>query len=161
MMILPIGKRPTKKGYTLIELVLLTIIIAILVAISTPQFRKTFTSLELGNTSFNIAKLIGFAQEKAIIERIPYKLIINKDDSTFHIRRQSVDGSKKYIRIKEKYGRTFVLPAGLNFKNNADIVFYPNGQSDKAVITILGKAKTLKIDVKGSLGYVEIEDKKK
>ena len=160
-MTLPIGRRPIKKGYTLIELVLLTIIIAILVAVSTPLFRKTFASLELKDTSFNVAKLIGFAQEKAIIERTPYKLIIDKDKSSFQLRRQSPDDSRKYVKIKEKYGRRFTLPRGLRFKKDNEIIFYPDGRSDRAIITILGKTKSLKINVKGSLGYVEIEEKKK
>ena len=46
-MILPIGRKPSRPGFTLIELILLTIIILVLVAVATPQFRSTFSDLEL------------------------------------------------------------------------------------------------------------------
>lgn len=168
-MILSIGRRPNRPecslhhpksaGYTLIELILLAIIIMILVAISTPRFRRTFSDLELSDAAFNLAKLISFAQEKAVVEGVCYKLILQKDKSKYFLTRQDHKTPDKYIRIKEKAGRLFALPSGIKLKTDKkEIIFYPDGHSDRAVITFLGKRKNLTLNVKGNLGYVKIKE---
>ncbi len=160
-MTLSIGRRPNRSGYTLIELVLLTVIIAVLVAISTPLFRNTYSRLELKDASFNLAKLINFSQEKAVLEGLPYKLNLDIKNSRYHLTKLDPGGSGKYVRLEEKVGRIFSLPRGIKLKSGKkEIVFYPDGHSEKATITFMGKNKRLNIEIKGSLGYVEIKEAK-
>ena len=161
-MISLIGRKPNSQGHTLIELILLTIIIAILVAISTPLFRKTFSNLEFRNASFNIARLIRFAQEKAIAERLPHKLILETDKARYYLTKSDPKRPDRYIRLEERAGRVFSLPRGVRLKSDKkEIIFYPDGHSDKAVIGFLSKDKALNISIKGSLGHVEIKDSPK
>ena len=159
MTMLSTGRRQNRAGYTLIELILLTIIIAILIGIATPQFRKTFSYLELKDASFNLAKLVSFAQEKSIIEGTLYKLILDADKGRYYLTKEEPAASDKYIRLKERYGRIFLLPRGTKLKSKKkEIIFYPDGHSEKAAITLLGKNKSVTIEVKGNLGYVQIEE---
>lgn len=168
-MILPIGRRRNRPGYTphlskgagytLIELILLTVIIAILVGISAPLFRRTFSDLELKEASFNIARLISFAQEKSIIEGTPYKLVLDKDKARYYLTRSDPERPAKFIRLKERWGRVFSLPGNIRLTSNKkEIIFYPDGHSEKASITFLGRRKSIKINLKGNLGYVEIKE---
>jgi len=148
-----------RRGYTLIELVLLTIIIVILVGISTPLFRRTFTDLEIKDASYNMARLIGFAQEKAVMEAIPYRLILDQEESSYYLTKSDQKDPEKYIRLKEKFGKRFLMPRGITLKaDKKKITFYPDGHSDKALIRLIGKKGALKIDVKGTLGHVEIDE---
>jgi Tfp pilus assembly protein FimT len=154
----PIGRRLNRGGFTLVELILLTIIIAVLVAISTPRFRNTFSGLKLKEASFNLAKLINYAQEKAIIEGVPYKLILDTDEGRYYfLKFDETSRRGEYIRLKEKVGKIFKLPQGLRLRaNKKEIVFYPDGHSEKATIAISGKKGLIKMRVKGRLGYVDI-----
>lgn len=165
-MTLPIGRRPNRFGcalgpgigYTLIELILLTVIIAILVGISTPLFRKTYSNLELRDASYNLARLISFAQEKSIIEGTSYKFLLDTDESRYYLLRLDPKTKGKYIRLKERYGKTFSLPRGIKLRaDKKEVIFYPDGHSQKATITFLGKTRRLRLKIKGNLGYVEIE----
>jgi hypothetical protein len=159
-MISPTGRIPSKAGYTLIELILLTVIIAILVAVSTPLFRNTFTSLELKESSYNIAKLVNYIQERAIVEGVPYKLVLDAERSRYYIMKSDPKDPAKYMRLEEKTGRIFGLPAGAKLKTDkAEIHFYPDGHSDKATLTIISKGRTERLMIKGNLGNVEFADK--
>ena len=57
------------RGFTLIELTLVTAIILALIGLSIPLFKKTFTNLSAKDAVFNISKLVSYAQEKAVIDR--------------------------------------------------------------------------------------------
>lgn len=158
MTILQIGRRLNRPAYTLIELVLLTVIILILVGISTPLFRRSFSHLQLEDASFNFARLVNFAQERAVIESLPYRLVLDLDHSRYFLTKPDPEVKDKYIRLKERWGRTFSLPIGVKLKaDKKEIIFYPDGHSDKASISFTGKDKSLKINVKGNLGYVDME----
>lgn len=152
------GRNPNKRfGFTLIELILLTVIIATLVAISTPLFRKTFVSLQIKNASFNLAKLINFAQEKAVLESRSYKLVIDQDDSRYYFMKEDDGAVRKFVRLKDKIGRVFSLPKGIKLKSDKrQIIFYPDGHSEKATITLRDKHNKVKLVVKGRLGYVDV-----
>ena len=160
-MISPIGRRPNRPGFTLIELILSSVIIAVLVGVATPLFRKTFTDLELKNMCFNVSKLIGYAQEKAVLENTQYKLVIDKEGAKYYIVKSDPSAPGGQRRLEERYGRTFLLPRGYELKSDkAQIVFYPDGHSDKAAIYFSGKNKSIGLKVKGNLGYVDIEENK-
>ncbi len=157
-MISPIGRKPSRSGYTLIELILLTVIIAILIGISTPLFRRTFSDLEIKDASFNISRLISFAQERAVVEGTPFKLVLDVKKARYYLTREDPSAPGKYIRLKEKLGRVFELPRGIKLKADKKVIlFYPDGHSDKAAIRLLRGDESLKITLKGNLGYVKIE----
>ena len=129
------------KGFTLIELALVAFLIALLVGLSTPQFRKTFSSLELKNASYNISKLINYAQETAVVEGIEYKINIDFASGRYWLtRRSKTDEALLYSRINNKFGRIFTIPAGMAIGGRKnEIVFYPDGRCDKAEIILTNK----------------------
>ena len=70
------------SGFTLLELTLVVLLIAVLIGLSTPLFRRTFSSIQIRNISFNIAKTVNYAQEMAIVEKVSYKLNFNYDEGS-------------------------------------------------------------------------------
>lgn len=157
-MTLPIGRRPSSRGFTLIELILLTIIITALVALSTPRFRNTFTSLKLKEASYNLAKLINFVQERAVVEGVPFKLVLDTEQGRYYFMRfDDTKDSGVFVRLEEKIGKIFTLPKGTTLRaNKNEIYFYPDGRSQNATITLSSKDDHIKMNVKGRMGYVEI-----
>ena len=165
MMMLPIGMQVTSnsdsRGFTLIELVLVILFISIITALSTPLFKNTFSELELKNTTFNLSKIINYAQEMAIIDKASYKLNFDFDGGAYWLTKSYfVDGKQTFTKLEGKYGRKFYFPDGLVFTaSKKEIVLYPDGRSDTAEINIVdknGRGRSLKVASFGS--QVEIEE---
>ncbi|MCK4462842.1 MAG: prepilin-type N-terminal cleavage/methylation domain-containing protein [Candidatus Omnitrophica bacterium] len=164
-MILRIGSRNQRNkyltGFTLIELVLVILLISILVALSTPLFRRTFSDLELRNTAFNITKLINYAQEMAIIERTNYKLNFDFKKGKYHLTYLvATEDTPVYEKIEGRHGKTFLVPRGLTLEGKKDeIIFYPDGRSDKVKLNLIDKnGKGYLLRVKGFGRHVEMEE---
>ncbi|MBL7156753.1 MAG: prepilin-type N-terminal cleavage/methylation domain-containing protein [Candidatus Omnitrophica bacterium] len=150
-----------RAGFTLIELILVALLISILISLSTPLFRRTFSDIQLKNTAFNMARMINYMREIAIIERANYKLNLDHKKGTYWIMKLDSFGEKPvYKRIGGRYGRTFSLPEGLRFGDKVKkIVFYPDGRSNEAEIKIVDKNGEGRIlHVKGFGSEIEIKD---
>lgn len=164
---MPIGKKGHRnnhhKAFTLIELVLITLIILILIGLSTPLFRRSFSDLTLKDSSYTISKLINYGQEKAIIERKNFKMHFNFQDRNYGL--LELDNSTEpptYKRIGGRFGRTFTLPQGILFKGSKnEVIFYPDGHSDEGNIDIFNtKGEGYRIMIKGFGSRVEIKEVK-
>jgi len=121
-----------------------------------PLFRKQFSDLELRNASYNIAKLISFAQQKAVGESKFYKLNFDYSKGSYAL---SV-GEKlgKFEKLKTRYGKVYSLPANVSASGKENsFIFYPNGTSDKIELIIRGQRSGFKLKSKGRLGHVKIE----
>ena len=155
------GKRvpENRVGFTLVELVFVILLIAILAGFSVPLFRSTFSELKLKDTAFNLAKIVNYAQEMAILERVSYKLNFNLAEGKFWLSRCAAFGLPACRRFGGKYGKTFRLPRGLHFSAGEGISFYPDGRSDTAEIKIVDRDWEGRIlRVKGFGSRVEILD---
>jgi len=158
------GKRHAgsrKAGFTLIELVLVALIISILIGLSTPLFRNTFSDLQLKNTAFNLAKLINYTREMAIIESTNYRINMNFKKREFWVTKLDSSGDEAvYKRIGGRYGKFFSLPEGLILKSKKNkITFYPDGRSNEAEIKIITKTGEGRLlHVKGFGTEIEIKD---
>lgn len=145
-----------RAGFTLIELILLTVILAVIVAVSTPRFSRSFSSLRLRDASYNLAKLINYVQEKAVIEGSVHKLVLDTEKGRYYVMASDPDNSKKYRLMEGREGRVFKLPEGVKITaKKPEVFFYPDGHSDKTSVTLSNNRTKTKINIKGNMGYVE------
>ncbi len=165
--ILPIGKKGHRNNYhnafTLIELVLITLIISILIGLSTPLFRRSFSDLTLKDSSYTISKLINYGQEKAILERKNFKMNFDFQSGKYWLLEwDDLLDPPTYKRIAGKLGRVFTLPRGISFRGSKnEVVFYPDGHSDEGNIDIFNaKGEGYRITIKGFGSRVEIKEVK-
>jgi len=132
-------KRQNNAAFTLIELVLVTAIVLILIGLSTPLFKRTFSDLTIKDLAFNISKLTYYAREKAILQKKNFK--ISFDFPSGRYRLLEIDNSIEppvYKKSAGKFGNGYTLPKGMLFKGPAnEIIFYPDGRCDDADIDIL------------------------
>ena len=159
-----------RKGFTLIELLIVSVIILALVSFSTPLFRKTFTDLELKEAVSNISKLMGLAQQRAIIERYRYRLLFDFEGRQYRLSRIEGEGQNiKFIALKDSFGRPFKIPESVDVKGNTkEIIFYPDGSCgtpganrDVIELELTNKNEnTMTISVIEATGNVVITQKK-
>ena len=161
-----------ERGFTLIELIIVAAIIIVLVAVSSPLFKTTFSDIEVKNSIYDIGKIIRYAQERAIVEEHKYKLACDFEERYCRLFSE-VEGSKKEDRSEEsedegdstswieafgRFDRRYYLPKGAKFQGEGNaIIFYPGGRCEKVTILVNdGDKKLYEITTNGRAGYVKI-----
>ena len=106
-------KMKSLRGFTLIELTLVTLLVLILAGLSTPLFKKTLSDLSARNTSFSICKLINYAQEMAVLERKNYKITFDFKKGRYQLLELSSSTKPPaYVKVTGRFGKHFGLEQG-------------------------------------------------
>lgn len=163
----PLAKRCSNEGragFTLIELLLVIIIIGILSAVSIPIFKNSFSDLQLSDTSYNLARLMRYAQQRSIVERVNYRLNFDQQLTRFWLTRNSNPQSPEvYSRLSDKTGKVTLIPPKVKIETESySVNFYPDGKIDKVTIYLSSpKEAYFTITTQEQTGYVELFDYKK
>ncbi len=154
-------------GFTLVEITLVVLLIAILTAVGIPSFRGLYQRSELQKVASEFSGTLRYAQQRAVMERVPIRVVIDVDDHKYWVpveekeerrhyrsrsyrRRQSRSRSSHRERKREVKEIRASLPEGFIFefvykvasddeirRGEGEIYFYPDGSADAAYITIL------------------------
>ncbi|MDD5449841.1 MAG: hypothetical protein PHO42_04495 [Candidatus Omnitrophica bacterium] len=174
-MISQTGRRKTipdqgwANSFTLIELLIVSVIILALAAFSTPLFRRSFTDLELKETVSNISKFITYAQHRAIIDKRIYKIDFDFEKNTYRLYGQTGEGDQAQFKSpQDRFGRLFYIPSSITIDGKFnEIFFYPDGHSDNGnaqqpeqiELTLKDRnEKTLTVTTTGILGNVVVKN---
>lgn len=131
--------RKCHYGFTLLEILLVVVIIAIVVSIATPQFRKSLTTIQLANTTQDIAQLMRFLRVKASTEKVNYQLKFDIAGRKYLSQQVSAE---KIVQ----FGKLRLIPDGINITTTVNpVTFYSNGSIDDVTIYLFkGKGEFYK-----------------
>ena len=161
-MTLPTGKPKNSPpdgalGFTLIELLAVLLLIGILIGVALPKFSATAQDFQLVNSARNLAKFLTYAQQRAIVEKIPYQAVFDANGASYWL--ECVQQKERPQRIEGRYGRTARLPAGIEFRFPAEpIQFYPDGTSDPFSIELSAQGRRFVLT--HGIGYVRVQEEK-
>lgn len=149
-----------RSAFTLIELILVTVIILVLIGLAVPIFRNTFSDLNIKNASFNISKLINYAQEKAILERKEFKMALDFEKGVYQLFEKDYSLTAPEKKIAGRFGKSFKLPRDAFFVSPRKFIrFYPDGRCDEVNIDVFDKTGAgYKITAKGFGSLVEVRE---
>ena len=147
-------------GFTLIELLAVLLLIGILIGVSLPKFSATAQDFQLVNGARNLAKLLTYAQERAIVEKVPYQAVFDANGASYWLERiQQKESERVPQRIEGRYGRTTRIPAGIEFRFPEEpILFYTDGSSDPFSIELSAQGR--RFILTHGIGYVRIQEEK-
>lgn len=137
-MIFVIGKKnkPVESnGFTLIELLIVIGIIGLVILTAIPSFKGIYSNLKISTASKEIASFITYARQKAILERVKYRLHFDYEGKKYWLcfQQDPINYPNYYIKTKKLY----CLPEGVFIENYFDfITFYPNGKVDTNSLTL-------------------------
>ena len=154
-------KKDLNKGFTLIELCVVSVIILVLISISTPLFRKTLTDLELREAVSRLEKFILFSQQEAIVNETIHKIVFDFENKKYRLYSEIGEGGNlEFSASKGKFGRIFNLPRSIDIEGDKDeILFYPDGHSGVAKLRLINKNdKVLELTVTGMMGNVIVTE---
>jgi len=151
-----------KKAFTFIEMILVVAILAVLVALGVPRFQGTYQDLQLTNAARGLAKLLTYAEERAVIDEKKYRLQVNLAQRQYWLTVASEEGENQYDRLSGRYGRTVQFPETISFSvDKEEIFFYPDGSSDPFLITLKNsEGRELLLRDGKPFGYVRVEEKR-
>jgi len=147
-----------KKGFTLLELLIVLVIISIMAAFVGPRVAGSMSTLTLKTAAKKVASSLRYARSQATSESRPYFVLFDADKGRLTIKpgqtatkedkeKEAAEGEQDTGRsegmadeaVKERF-KVYALPEGVRFdkvvsdKNEAasdvfQIVFFPNGGS--------------------------------
>jgi prepilin-type N-terminal cleavage/methylation domain-containing protein len=93
-----------QKGFTLIELVMVMVIIAILAALSIPRF-DSFYSIKLSGAMKKVMSDIRYAQQVAVSRHTNTRIVFNKTTDVYTAEEEYPFGNNTWISIKSPFTR--------------------------------------------------------
>lgn len=111
--------RFNNKGFTLIEVVCVVVILGILSSIAFPQFGKTLGKWELDVVARQMASDIRKWQQVAVKEQDNYKMVVDTTNKKYYFR--------KGMLILEKHDLSSSLKRLSTTRNFNNIYFYSSG----------------------------------
>lgn len=167
-MISLIGNNQTgacKKGFTLLELLLVVLILGIAASITIPSFARTSSRLELRKTTENLANTIRYGQLRAMSKNQFFRLGL---DSKGYWLEESYSAQEKghsakeihnFQKLRDRWGRRTNLPAGISLDQSKNsIIFSPDGHMTLANLRMCRAQQCLVVTTGEQRGRVEIID---
>jgi prepilin-type N-terminal cleavage/methylation domain-containing protein len=136
------------RGFTLLEILIVLVIVTLLIGIAIPNFRGAFEQTKLESASRNLATTFGTAQHLSVIHRLMFQIKFDLNNREYQIVPES--GFLKENEDLPDFARRRKLPDGVKFGSVTIstpgspetgggleyLAFYPNGSSDGATLTI-------------------------
>ena len=153
------GIRPRilPNGFTLIELALVTVLLGMLVALTTPLFQRTFRTLAVEEAGRSLTRTMHFARERSILEGGRYRLHLDPEEGAYWL---SVEDDGVFRRLPGRAGRTVRLPRGIRLETDQrHVTFTPNGAATDARLQFSSdEGAGLNLVLDGFTGRVEQQE---
>jgi type II secretion system protein H len=128
-----------EAGFTLVELLVVTLILAVVVGICVPQFRSTFRHLQLQVTASDVATLLTYASRRAVTRGEMVRIHFDADGRRYWLARADEAASAvAFEKISGKFGRVATVPGPISLApSTRDVTFYPDGRADRFEMLIV------------------------
>lgn len=146
-------------GFTMIELILVSVIIAALLAVSLPTFSKIYADTQLKSGAQVLSATLRYAYQSAVSQQIKYKMDFDPIAGKYWVENEQDSG--EFRQVKSGLIKPIFLADAVSFKKISapHIIFYPNGSADNVAIQLQNKNdKIYTIHFSGLTGQVEVFD---
>jgi Tfp pilus assembly protein FimT len=148
-------------AFSFIELLIITVIMGILIAVAIPRFNNAFDSLKLQGVSKDIFYLARFLQASAINQGKIYYLNLDQGKQELTASCKDKD-SDEWQKAPGRFGKAYKVPDNIDVKvepaDKSGIYFYPDGSSDKVSIIFTDQHKRqVSVIAKGGASGIKIQ----
>jgi len=160
-----------RKGFALLELIVVIIIISLSLALVSPTLSRFSKTTELKSTAQKIAAILRHSRSEAVHRGRVYQVILQSDLKEVQVKWMEPEEAEEQRETEgnRPSPQTFVLPASISIKELElkapqygselpAIEFYPNGGSNGGSFLLQGEAQQgYRIKVHWITGMVAIE----
>jgi prepilin-type N-terminal cleavage/methylation domain-containing protein len=161
-----------KRGFTLLELMFVSVIMLALVGMTVPRLNRAFPYYALKSSSKNLTALMRYAQNLAVVEQNCYRVNVDLEKNSYWLtRKSSLSGGSQenYDTVGTSLGKVHFLPQTLSFHSfklkdsrlsgQKYLSCYPDGYIDEATVVIVNKfGDNLSVISGGRIGRVTIKE---
>ena len=127
------------RGFTVIELLLVVVIVAVMAALAVPNFGSTYARIQLRKAADDLAYHMRYAQSYAITKNTLTRLEFDSSFTQYWLARQPGDEAAQdaFIGLTGRMGEVVGVPRDIqiSFKDGDPVLyFYPDGTIDKRSI---------------------------
>jgi prepilin-type N-terminal cleavage/methylation domain-containing protein len=127
------------RGFTLLELMMVMLVIALVLAVSYPSLSRGSTALHLRATGRDILNTFRYAREKAVTEQTGMQIAVDRQKQELVLSNNLGDDARRYVPPEDVRIERITL-AGDEVADGPMVVrFLPNGGSDHAEILLKSK----------------------
>ena len=135
----------TEKGFSLLEIILVVLILSVIATLSLPQFSSMLSSLKFKQTVDDIAFLMRYAQSRAAVDGNVVRLEFSPDYKQYWLSKQSEDAKftdPQFEDLSGRFGgvRNISPDVSLTIKT-LYVQFYADGRIDPVDIDICSELR--------------------
>jgi len=131
--------RPREAGFTLLELLIIVIVMALALSVSYPSLSRGTTALHMRATGRDILNTFRYAREKAVTEQMGMKVRVDREKQALFLTDDLDNGNRAYFLPGDvKIDR--IAQNGSEVINGPLVIrFLPNGSSEDTEILLKSK----------------------
>lgn len=157
-----------RKGYTLIELTLVIVLLGLTMAVTIPKFRQTILTNNLNSSTRKIIGLVGGLREKAIRQQVACFLYLDLEKNRYWSinsamtkeEREAARDSASLLPSDVRLADVWTSREGKKMAGEAVIYFSKKGYTDQSVIHLKADNEQFKTLVFAPfLGTTKVYDK--
>jgi len=117
-------RRPGRRGFTLIELILVLLLLGLATSLATPMLGRFSRGRTAMDAAGHLLAIMQYAQDQACVSGSPHRLHWDQDAGSYWL---EASRQGRYERIASEVGRTFTLPENMTMKISATTEQLANG----------------------------------
>ena len=148
------------QGFTLLELLIVVLVIALVLAVSYPSLSRGSSSLHLRAAGRDVLNTFRYAREKAVTEQTAMMVTVDRDKQELVLSDSVGDGARRYLMPQDVKIHRMSLAGTEVMQGQRPLVvrFLPNGSSDNAEVLLeSGTGSLLRVITDPMTGGARIE----
>lgn len=128
------------QGFTLLELLIVVLVMALALAVSYPSLSRGSASIHLRATGRDVLNTFRYAREKAVTEQIGMKVTVDREKQRLILTNDLGDGTRTYAMPGDVKIHRIALGSSEITNGPVIVRFLPNGSSDSAEVLLKSDA---------------------
>ena len=142
------------KAFTLVEMLLIVVLLAVAAGLSLPNFSKSYTQLELQNTVNILTYMMRYAQSRAITQNKKMRLLFDENSKKYQLLEEN---KENYTPLIGRWGKSVIISKGVTVESlHPSIDFFPTGEIEKTDVKLCREKDCMIVTTQLQRSQVEV-----